>query len=86
MEMIPLQKKLLLIPTPGQPEQQYLASYADQQRYAPFWSQDRFSLVAALEEASCYPYHFPDLLNKNALGPVVSSLLESLRNKAVHSD
>ena len=86
MEMIPLQKKLLLIPTPGQPEQQYLASYVDQQRYAPFWSQDRFSLVAALEEASRYPYHFPDLLNKNALGPVVSSLLESLRNKAVHSD
>jgi predicted glycosyltransferase len=86
MEMIPLQKKLLLIPTPGQPEQQYLASYADQQRYAPFWSQDRFSLVAALEEASRYPYHFPDLLNKNALGQVVSSLLESLRNKAVHSD
>ena len=86
MEMIPLQKKLLLIPTPGQPEQQYLASYADQQRYAPFWNQDRFSLVAALEEASRYPYHFPDLLNNNALGPVVSSLLESLRNKAVHSD
>lgn len=86
MEMIPLQKKLLLIPTPGQPEQQYLASHSDQQRYAPFWSQDRFSLEDALEEASRYPYHFPDLLNKNALGPVVSSLLESLRNKAVHSD
>ena len=59
MEMIPLHKKLILIPTPGQPEQTYLASHADSQHYAPQFLQEHFSLPEALAAAAHYPYRFP---------------------------
>lgn len=85
MEMIPLQKKLLLIPTPGQPEQLYLAVHADQQHYAPFWRQDKFSLIAALEEASRYSYHFPKAFNKDHLSAVIAALVDQLNDDTVQS-
>ncbi len=56
MEMIPLQKRLLLVPTPGQPEQTYLAAYANSHHYAPFFVQKRFSITKALTLAQQYPY------------------------------
>ena len=36
MDLIKLKKKAVLIPTPGQPEQEYLAAYMQQQNYFPF--------------------------------------------------
>lgn len=47
MDLIKLQKKAVLIPTPGQPEQEYLAKYMQQQGYFPFINQTEFSLDAA---------------------------------------
>ncbi len=49
MDLIKLQKKAVLIPTPGQPEQEYLAQYIQQQGYFPFIHQQHFSLDAALQ-------------------------------------
>jgi uncharacterized protein (TIGR00661 family) len=42
MDLSVLQKKALLIPTPGQNEQEYLAKYLQEQEYLPFVVQDKF--------------------------------------------
>ncbi len=44
MDLAILQKKAFFIPTPGQPEQLYLAKYIEQQRIAPFAIQEEFSI------------------------------------------
>ena len=81
MEMIPLQKKLLLIPTPGQPEQTYLASYADSQQYAPQFSQQGFSIEHALRVARQYPYSFPAHFEHTTRQTVVARFVDQLRQQ-----
>ncbi|MFM7646239.1 MAG: glycosyltransferase [Sphingomonadales bacterium] len=80
MEMIPLRKKLLLIPTPGQPEQTYLAAYAQQQQYAPQFLQAGFSIQQALDIGHTYPYRFPDQFNESPLSTIVSNWVRPLQN------
>jgi UDP:flavonoid glycosyltransferase YjiC (YdhE family) len=48
MDLVRMKKKALLIPTPGQPEQEYLARNMQQQGYFPFMTQHEFSLNKAL--------------------------------------
>ena len=62
MELLPLGKKLILIPTPGQAEQEYLASYCMQKGFAISVPQEDFSLMDALHKAATFayvPYHPP---------------------------
>ncbi len=62
MELLPLGKKLILIPTPGQAEQEYLATYCMQKGFAYSISQENFSLEEALHKAATFayvPYHPP---------------------------
>jgi UDP-N-acetylglucosamine:LPS N-acetylglucosamine transferase len=42
----------ILVPTPGQAEQEYLAAYLHQQQFAFTIEQNKFSLSAALQEAT----------------------------------
>lgn len=56
MDLVKLGKRSILIPTPGQTEQEYLASHLTQQKLALCISQDDFSLVKALEEARRFSY------------------------------
>ncbi len=58
MDVIQLQKKSILIPTPGQTEQEYLARYLQQKKIAYCLQQDDFSLNPAIERARNFPYHF----------------------------
>lgn len=74
MELLPLGKKLIVIPTPGQAEQEYLATYCMQKGFAYSVSQENFSLVKALRKAATFayvPYHPPssdlDQLIRNGL-------------------
>lgn len=61
MDMARLQKKLILIPTPGQTEQEYLGQLYQERKTALCISQDNFSLTAALQAASTFPYQpFPE--------------------------
>jgi len=85
MEMIPLQKKLLLIPTPGQPEQSYLAAYADRQRYAPQFLQQHFSLEQAIQVANQYPYRFPGAFTETPQAAVVTRFIDQLKHRRSHS-
>lgn len=59
MELLVLQKKMILIPTPGQTEQEYLARYLQQKKYAFAVAQQNFDLLSAAEEAGNFDYELP---------------------------
>lgn len=71
--------KSILIPTPGQTEQEYLAALYHQQQTAYTVTQDHFSLTAALKEANQFSYQPFPLSGKNELRMAVSSFLASLQ-------
>lgn len=56
MEIAALQKQAILIPTPGQTEQEYLASYLMEQGLAYSTPQSDFNLLQTLEAASSFHY------------------------------
>lgn len=61
MELLVLQKKMILIPTPGQTEQEYLAAYLQQKKYAFSVGQHDFDLSAAIKGALAFDYEMPAL-------------------------
>jgi len=56
MELIPFEKKLIFIPTPGQTEQIYLGKLWQEKNWALCYAQENFKLNIALEEAKSF--HF----------------------------
>jgi uncharacterized protein (TIGR00661 family) len=61
MEILSLQKKSILIPTPGQPEQEYLGKKLAANHLAYCTSQESFSLIKSWNAAASYPYAHLDL-------------------------
>jgi UDP-N-acetylglucosamine transferase subunit ALG13 len=59
MEVVPLNKKCIFIPTPGQTEQEYLAGYLAGKGWACSAPQDKFSLPVLIQEAGSL--QVPDL-------------------------
>ena len=57
MDFMKLGVKSILIPTPGQAEQQELASHLQQSRLALCINQNEFSLASALESAAAFSYN-----------------------------
>ncbi|TWF44737.1 UDP-N-acetylglucosamine:LPS N-acetylglucosamine transferase [Chitinophaga polysaccharea] len=56
MDLAKLNKKAILIPTPGQSEQVYLGEYLMEKGYFYSLPQEEFNLKTALEEASRFPF------------------------------
>jgi UDP-N-acetylglucosamine transferase subunit ALG13 len=56
MELIPLNKPLILVPTPGQTEQEYLAKRWQEKGWAIAYDQSVFHLETALEKAANFKY------------------------------
>jgi predicted glycosyltransferase len=79
MDIAKLQKKSILIPTPGQTEQEYLARELCQRKIAFWVDQKEFSLSLSLDKAKKFTYRFPPVRNSNGLHTAVKSLLHSLR-------
>jgi uncharacterized protein (TIGR00661 family) len=79
MDLAVFQKKSILVPTPGQTEQEYLALLYREQKTACTITQQAFTLESALQQAAVFPYHDFPQSGKNSLGPVISRLLGSLR-------
>ena len=65
LELIPFQKKLILIPTPGQTEQEYLAQYWHKKKWAICFDQENFNLLDALKAAKNFEYQTPSFLSFN---------------------
>jgi UDP-N-acetylglucosamine transferase subunit ALG13 len=74
MEMIALEKKCLLIPTPGQTEQEYLAWHLHALHMAATCNQDD-DLQAAMQQAEQLSYSFP----------IISSNVNAAVNRLVRS-
>jgi uncharacterized protein (TIGR00661 family) len=77
MDLATLQKKSILIPTPGQTEQEYLAAYLYQQQFALTVAQKNFVLAKHLEAARNFTYKFPELTTDAT--PFIKQLLASLK-------
>jgi UDP-N-acetylglucosamine transferase subunit ALG13 len=56
MELIPLNKPLILVPTPGQTEQEYLAKRWQEKGWAVVYDQTQFQLETALKAAAKFKY------------------------------
>jgi UDP:flavonoid glycosyltransferase YjiC (YdhE family) len=63
MELIPFEKKLILIPTPGQTEQILLGKTWQEKKWALCYHQNEFKLSVALNEASNFNYAKPPFVN-----------------------
>lgn len=59
MDMLKLQKKCILIPTPGQAEQEYLARHLHNNHWAYSVTQNNFSLRSALQAAENFAFKNP---------------------------
>jgi hypothetical protein len=59
MELIPFKKKLILVPTPGQTEQEYLAKYWQEKKWAISFSQKDFNVQSAIKKAAAFEYQQP---------------------------
>ena len=59
MDLICLQKKAVLIPTPGQPEQEYLAMHLQALQLFPYLTQAEASIEKVVNAASSFNYQQP---------------------------
>jgi hypothetical protein len=61
MDICKLYKKSILIPTPGQTEQEYLAKHLSEQGFCLTAQQHDFNLKVLIEKAKGYHFKFPNL-------------------------
>ena len=78
MDLVKLQKKMIMIPTPGQTEQEYLAKHLQQKQIAFTVQQKEFSLNMILEKAKYFNYNFFELPPSNELEIAVKEFVNSL--------
>jgi uncharacterized protein (TIGR00661 family) len=80
MDMMKLKKKTILIPTPGQTEQEYLAGYLCNKRAVFATGQKNFSLFSALEKAKQFNYSFPEFKG-DGLRKTICRLVNNLKDE-----
>jgi UDP-N-acetylglucosamine:LPS N-acetylglucosamine transferase len=79
MDICKLQKKAILIPTPGQTEQEYLAGHLYEQGWCLTVSQHEFSLNKALLQAKTFPFKIPNF-KMDYYRKIIEQLISSLQN------
>lgn len=77
MDLVCLQQRAALIPTPGQTEQEYLASHLDNKGIFPCLKQNEFSLQGILNKTSEFPFLFPGV-NREAYKSVIGCFIRDL--------
>lgn len=81
MDLIQLRKKAILVPTPGQGEQEYLARHLQQKGYFLCVTEDDFSLTETLARAKAFQFKIPEAGLLNVFANRISALIEKLKNK-----
>lgn len=81
MDLLALHKKGILVPTPGQTEQEYLARHLMKHNLAFCVPQNKFQLRNALALAGTFPYSTPSFTSGHALADAVAALLQQLRSR-----
>jgi uncharacterized protein (TIGR00661 family) len=85
MEVATLQKRSILVPTPGQTEQEYLAAHLMKKGFAFSVKQKDLNLVKALRQAEQFSYRsFPILLND--LDDILEEFLQQFFQPQVQPD
>lgn len=79
MDLAVLKKKSILIPTPGQTEQEYLARHLMEKNFAFCIEQKKFRLKTALELAASFHYR-PFSNSDSKLHTAVISLIENIQS------
>lgn len=79
MDLAAMQKRSILIPTPGQTEQEYLAKHLMQKNLAFCVEQAKFRLKKVLELARQFPYRPFETTNNGALQQTVTRFVSSLK-------
>jgi uncharacterized protein (TIGR00661 family) len=77
MDICKLQKKSILIPTPGQTEQEYLAKHLQSQGWCMAASQNNFDLQEQLKKAGNFQFKIPEI-NMEAYKAVLDEFLHNL--------
>jgi UDP-N-acetylglucosamine:LPS N-acetylglucosamine transferase len=77
MDIVTVGKKSVLIPTPGQTEQEYLATYLTGKKVAVFISQNEFDLQEALQKASQFEYKTMHYTAHSKLSSTILSFLKT---------
>lgn len=62
MDLVQLQQKAILVPTPGQTEQEYLAQWLHDNEIFYTCSEDGFSLQQCIREAANFPFRFSNFV------------------------
>lgn len=77
-----LQVKTVLVPTPGQTEQEYLATTLQLKGYALQMPQENFDLVKAIAQSRVHTYHFPvvSLFDAQKIQILMTSAISNHRN------
>lgn len=78
MDICKLKKKSILIPTPGQTEQEYLAVHLQRQKWCLAETQENFYLEKMLQKAKDFKYEMPDV-EMEAFKEVLDSFMNDLR-------
>jgi UDP-N-acetylglucosamine transferase subunit ALG13 len=80
MDLVKLQKKAILVPTPGQTEQEYLARYLQKQKLFYCVDQNSFSLHDAIKSATAFEFN-TFAISVNDYKKVVENFVATLKNQ-----
>lgn len=81
MDLVALGKKALLIPTPGQTEQEYLAGYYENQQISITQNQSELDLAVGIPKALEYSGFGKFSYSQDQLGNVLDAFLSDLHNE-----
>jgi uncharacterized protein (TIGR00661 family) len=81
MDLAVLKKKSILVPTPGQTEQEYLAKHLMEKKFALCINQKKFHLKAALNLSSFFNYDFTSFPSENLLENAVDAFLAQIKTR-----
>ncbi|MFI5152608.1 MAG: glycosyltransferase [Chitinophagales bacterium] len=78
MELVALEKKSIMVPTPGQAEQEYLAEFLHQEQIVMKADQSNFRLSSSLREAKRFPYRHMSVDIEGKLESAIREVLQSV--------
>jgi UDP-N-acetylglucosamine transferase subunit ALG13 len=79
MDLAVLEKKSILVPTPGQTEQEYLAKHLMSSNFAVCIDQGKFRLKQALELSGSFPYQLDSFAPESYLSGALDDFLSYIR-------
>ncbi|MDI3320117.1 glycosyltransferase [Pinibacter soli] len=77
MDLIPLHKRCIFVPTPGQTEQEYLADYLSENNMCVSVRQSDFELISVLKKLEEKDFIFPDF-PENCLKEIIGKMQNTL--------